>query len=462
MNWPNLAAISAALAVPPNIRARQIARSDIDDVIAFLGASHRQLAVGDAAELLTAAFYEDEVALAEEAAAIDARPSYVLLLASSARLVGCLVLEYEIAEEALFGRLVVVAPAFRGRGLGRALLDAEERIGRVLRANVTYGFVALDNRALCGVLARTGRVLCGILPNSDRSLVAPSRVRYVPRAIYAKLLVTPERLQWPARDALRPATAAMMKLLFDGAAPDPRARIRPVPAPPPALDAELAARVADRPAGTWPDVELLARALTLPAGVALRQLARDDIPALIARLPIWYPNVASGFQQRLLTPSFYDELVALAGEDRSIKRRPIHARVFHYRGELIGFHYSICELKRSTLRAEFIAVDPQHRGLGLGLALLPLKVLLGRAIEVDTVVTMATLDTPYRQIAAERSGFQLAGILPAAGVQTGAGAKHAFEALYALSLVSPEDSYRPPSAELAPGVAALADLVLGA
>lgn len=315
---------------------------------------------------------------------------------------------------------------------------------------------------MCAALVRTGRLLCGILPSSDRSLIAPSQVRYVPRAIYAKLLLSPEELLWPDPKVLRPATAAMMKLLFDHASPAERsAHVRQVS--PPVLDARVAAVVADRPPGTWPDVAPIIQTLTLPAGVTLRQLTRSDIPGLISRLPDWYPEVEEGIQKRLLTPSFYEELVALADEDQSIERRPIHGRVFLYKGELIGFTYSICELKRSTLRAEFIVIDPRHRGLGLGLSLLPFKVLLGRAIGIETVVAMSTLRDPYRQMAAERSGFRLVGILPAAGLQAvdGGGVKHTFEALYALSLVPPEQSYRPPAAEMDPGVAVLADFVLG-
>lgn len=462
MRWPNIDPIVPALRLPADICARQLARADVKALLALLAANHPQLAVGDAAELLTEPFYDNEVALAGEDQTIADRPSYVLLLTSSAGLIACLVLEYEVPEQALFGRLSVVERGSRGRGLGRSLLHAEEHIGRALGANVTYGFVAVDNRAQCAALMRTGRLLCGILPNSDRSLIAPSQVRYVPRAIYARLLLSPEDLLWPDPKVLRPATAAMMKLLFDHGTPAERpAHVRQAPAP--ALDARVAATVADRPAGSWPDVELLCRALTLPAGVTLRQLARSDIPRLISRLPAWYPEIEDGIHKRLLTPSFYEELVALAKEDQSIERRPIHGRVFMYKGEMIGFNYSICELKRSTLRAEFIVIDPRHRGLGLGFSLLPFKVLLGRAIGIETVVVMATLQDPYRQMAAERSGFRLVGILPAAGLRAvdGNSVKHSFEALYALSLVPPEQSYIPPSAEMAPDLAALADFVLG-
>src|SRR5262249_38299181 len=150
-------------------------------------------------------------------------------------------------------------------------------------------------------------------------------------------------------------------------------------------------------ATAWPDLAPIVAALRLPASVTLRQLARADLAQLVERLPIWHPEIATTAQSRLLSPAFYDDDVALAGEDQTIAHRPIHARVFVHRGELIGFTSSICEVKRSTLRAEFIVIDPRHRGLGLALATLPFKVLLARAIGVDTVLAMATLRDPYRQ-----------------------------------------------------------------
>jgi hypothetical protein len=200
----------------------------------------------------------------------------------------------------------------------------------------------------------------------------------------------------------------------------------------------------------------------LPAGVTVRQLARADLAELIARLPSWYPEIATTAQRRLLAPAFYADHVALAGEDQRIEARPIHARVFELDHALIGLSYSICEPKRSTLRAELIVIDPRHRGLGLVLATLPFKILLARAIGVDTVLAMSTLRDPYRQVAAERSGFRLAGILPAGGIDTSSGTtKHVFEAMYALSLVPPDRSFRPPAAAMTPHVAAVAELVLG-
>lgn len=473
MHWPDPAPILAGLELPTGMTARPLARDDLAAVCAWLAAHDPQIAVGDAAELLEPDFYAREVALAGEDQAISERPSFAVVLTAGDAVAGCLVLEYELAEQALFRRLAAAAPEH-----ARHWLDAEERFGRALGANVVYGFVALDDRARCALLVRAGRVLCGVLPSSDRALIPGLGVRHVPRAIYAKLLIADHELRWPARDALRPATAALMALLFDqpaSAAPSaaaalpagaPVAAAWPVAAtvPPATAAAPLAAIPTTGGLATaWPDLAPIVAALRLPASVTLRQLARGDLAQLVERLPAWYFQIATTAQRRLLTAAFYDDCVALAGEDQTIARRPIHARVFVHRGELIGLTYSICEVKRSTLRAEFIVIDPRHRGLGLALATLPFKVLLARAIGVDTVLAMATLRDPYRQMAAERSGFRLAGLLPAAGIDdAGDGAKHVFEAMYACSLVPAERAFRPPAAAMLPRVAAVADFVLGA
>lgn len=119
MHWPNIDLIAPAFGLPADISARQLARGDIKSLLALLAASHPQLAVGDAAELLTEPFYDNEVALAGEPQSIADRPAFVLLLTSSAGLIACLVLEYEVAEQALFDRLAVVEPGSPTRARSR-------------------------------------------------------------------------------------------------------------------------------------------------------------------------------------------------------------------------------------------------------------------------------------------------------------------------------------------------------
>jgi hypothetical protein len=115
------------------------------------------------------------------------------------------------------------------------------------------------------------------------------------------------------------------------------------------------------------------------------------------------------------------------------------------------------------LCAQVEAVDPRYRGLGLSTVLLSLQVLLGRTLSVDMIVCWATLRHPIGQRACERCGFRLVCIVPASDrVQVAPGVvQHAFEAVYAISLVPDEQTHRPASVSLSPRMAAVARFILG-
>lgn len=462
MHWPSVEEICLDLQLPAGVCMRQLALEDVPVAVALLAAWFPGLADAAQQEMLTADFYRDKVALAHGPQSTEARSFYVLMLASDAAPLGYLVVEYEPFSWVLRGRLSAVAPHVRRQGFGTVLLHAEEAIGRALGVNTTLECVAIDNRTQCAALERTGRVLCGLMPGSERRRMQSSVIRKIPEALYYKILVPAEQLQWPEPKALRPATAAMMKLLFDhGESLEP---FVPPAGPPQDPIRALGLSVAGpQHQETWPDTDRIASQLKLAPGLTVRQLARGDLPMLLDRLPSWHPELEGSLHDCLLTSDFYEEFVAFAGEDQSTRRRPAHARVFFYNGEMVGFNYSTFEIQSSTLYAEYIAVDPRHRGLGIAFALLPFKARMACAMGVDTVLAWATLHHPYRQMAAERSGFRLIGISPAADDSVDASGikRYMFEAVYALSLVPPAQVFCPPREAMSPRVAALADFVLG-
>jgi hypothetical protein len=309
-----------------------------------------------------------------------------------------------------------------------------------------------------------GFALYGIVPNSEIKHVAPGVAKHVPEALYVKMLGLPEDLLWPRPENLRPRTAALLKLLFDYG--DPSETLEPMPAASVAeLDPSHAALLAGRPGGadTWPDVTMLASQLQLPAGLELRQLARDDIPRLIAVLPEWFPDLVGSSRSTLLTASFYEQSVALAGEDAHVEHRPAYVFLLWAGTDPAACCYIEYEASQAMLRVQVGAIDPRYRGLGLSPVLISLSVLLGRTISVDMIVGWATLRHPFAQRAFERCSFRLIGIVLASDrVQVAPGVmKHTFEAVYAISLVPDEQTYRPPSASLSPRMDALARFILG-
>ena len=80
------------------------------------------------------------------------------------------------------------------------------------------------------------------------------------------------------------------------------------------------------------------------------------------------------------------------------------------------------------------------------------------------IVAWVTLRHRFPQHVAERAGYRLVGIVPGSDrVQLAPGVvKHVCEAVYAISLVTEERTFRPPSASLSPRMAALARFILGA
>ena len=466
MPWPTGEWLSQQIRLPADMQLCQLSRVDVPPVIAALSAWYPDLAIGEEHVLLTSTFYDEEVALADEGHTIEDRPVYVLLLQSATALVGYWVGEYEADERAIVGRMSLVDPRYRGRGCGRALIEAQVVVGQAIGADLAYGFAEIDNRPQCAILERTGFVLCGILPNSEKKHVTPGVAKYVPEALYVKMLGSPEDLLWPRPEELRPQTAALMKLLFDYGAPVEMQE--PMPAASiPELDPASAALLAARPGGThtWPDVTLLASQLQLPAGLELRQLARCDIPRLLSVLPEWFPDIVGSSRRFLLTSSFYEQSVALAGEDASLDHRPAYAFLLWAGADPVAFGYVEYAASQSMLRAQVLAVDPRYRGRGRGLStmLVALMVLLGRTISVDMIVAWATLRHSFAQLMAERCGFRLIGIVPASDrVQIRPGVvKHTFEAVYAISLVPDEQTHRPASASLSPHMAAVARFILG-
>jgi GNAT superfamily N-acetyltransferase len=352
------------------------------------------------------------------------------------------------------------------------LIEAQVLVGQAIGADLTYGFVEIDNRPQCAILERAGFALCGILPNSKIKHVAPGVAKYVPEALYMKMLGALEALLWPRPERLRPRTAALMKLLFDYG--EPVETLEPVhTAAVPQLDPSSAALLGSRPGGThtWPDITPLASQVQWPTGLELRQLARSDIPRLVSILPQWLPDIVGGLCRYLLTPSFYEQSVALAGEDADLDHRPAYACLLWEGADPVAFGYVEYAASRSMLCIQMLAVDPRYRGRGRAITTLGAltvllghtTVLIGRTIGVDMIITWVTLRHSFAQLASERCGLHLVGIVPASDrVQVAPGVvKPTFEAMYALSLVPDEQTYWPAPASLSPRMAAVARFILG-
>jgi N-acetylglutamate synthase-like GNAT family acetyltransferase len=465
MRWPTAEEIFRSLATPPDVQGALLTREDIPALCAALDEWHPDVAIGEENRLLAPALYEEQAFLLGEDDRVSERPVCVVLFKSGASIVGLVVLEFQAVYRALFGRMAAVDPRWRARNLGGTLVQAGVDVARAIGAELVFGLAELDNLPPSAILDRVGLRLCGIIPDSERRRSASGAIHYVPEAIYVKVLVPPEDVLWPRPEAMTPRTAALYRILGLPGADDPATvtlaeSYRPAGAQAPLeLDPAVAALVASRPGGveTWPDVAALATQLDLPDGLVIEALQRADIPAVIARLPQWFPDIVGSSQEQYLDPSFYDQYVALQGEEPRVAERPNLFWVVKDHDAIISVACGSYDAEGLTLRAEVAVIDPARRARGVGARVTPLNVLIARALGAETIVAWATMKHRGAQTASERAGWQLWGVIPASeryAVAPGV-VKRGCEALYGISLVPPESARWPDPAALSPHRAAL-------
>jgi hypothetical protein len=210
----------------------------------------------------------------------------------------------------------------------------------------------------------------------------------------------------------------------------------------------------------WPDPEELRAMWSLPAGYRNESLRRADIPALIAAIKVWHPDVAVGAASCYLREDFYAEKVSLAGE----AERDVIVVVTWFNDDLAGMGSWEREPDARTLYARFGAIAPEHRGAKLAVRAMEFGERLGRSMGAGFIYGMATLKIPNMQLALERAGYQLLGFTPGYDREVVAPGivKRVYEAVYAKVLVTDEELLRPDPKNLSPKAKALFDVLFPA
>lgn len=462
-HWPESIPGPPTLAL--EMRLRRIARTDIGTIIPLLQSWLPGIELNDA-PLLTQSFYEETAAFSGEDSNAVTRPILAAVLEQKETPIAILILAYEIRARAIVLRALATHPAFASKDLQTLLAQSAASTGRAMHdIDALFAFTELDDRPACEALENAGLKLCAIMPILGRKEMGGT-LRYIPHTVYAAPLVAPELLLRPAPDGLLPPTAHMFEMLHgtenpNAAHPKPSERM-----PLATLDPEIQAALATRPGGpdTWPDIGLVARSMDLPPGLIFRQLSRSDIPRLIESLPAWYPTLLGSALNFLLTPAFYEETIALLGEEARLSERPGYVYLGEFDGDLAFFGVvGFDNFRVRTFRNEFGLMAPKYRRKNLSHIPVPMNVMLSRAIGAELMVGWSTLSTTAIQRSCERAGLWLCGLFPASErITVGPGVvKHAYEALYAAPLVSPEEIAWPPYSAMPARVAALASFVRG-
>lgn len=464
MFWSDAEEPLSRLELPADIALERLARHEIPEFIAALARWHPDIAVGEEKQLLRATLYDENFALAGARDAVAERPLSAFSLRAAGVLAGAIVLECKPDEGTVVGRISTVAPEFRGRGLGRALLRIQEACARSLGARTVYGLSEFENRAQSTLLEKEGWHLCGVVEDSERRRDETGLAHhYVPEGIYMKVLVPEADLLWPEPDQLTPQTARLFRLLDfpgapphlagNGAVPDALLALQSPEPRPNAFDVGAELPLPPREDGRWPDVALLTEPLRVPSQFRLRALRRADIPEFISALPAWFPDIVSGREACFLDPAFYDTHVALAGEEQRFMHRPVHIMVMVSAEDdgIAALSINSYDPESYTLFVHCGVIAPCHRGTGLGSRLLPFVVHLGRALGAETIMAWATLRHIGMQFGCERAGWRLWGLIPASERYEVDGAtRYGFEALYGVTLVPKALSSWPPESVFTP------------
>ena len=210
MNWPSLDELVAMIPLPAGYRFATCHRAHIAPLVAAIREWHPAISVGVASVYLREKFYLEKVCLD---GAHD-KDVWVVPILFNDELAGVWSFEREIDSLAIYGRLLILAPAHRGAKLSVIALSGTEKIGRVMGAAFMYALATLSAPYAQRALEHAGYRLLGFFPGYDREEVAPGVVKRVYQAVYAKLLVPNDEVHWPDPRNLTPKARALFELLF--------------------------------------------------------------------------------------------------------------------------------------------------------------------------------------------------------------------------------------------------------
>jgi hypothetical protein len=205
------------------------------------------------------------------------------------------------------------------------------------------------------------------------------------------------------------------------------------------------------------DIQRFAAETPLGAGYRFELLQRAEIPALVAALSTWFPDISVGGASCYLQADFYTRKAFFA----DAPEQDTLVLLLKHSDYLAGMFS--CDLDHDTqsIYAGLGVASPQHRGSNVAQAGMMFVEAFGRHLGMGYVFGMATLRHPYAQRAFERAGWELIGITPgydrewvAPGV-----VKRVYEALYAKVLENDAGVQHPQRQNLTPRTQAFFDAI---
>jgi GNAT superfamily N-acetyltransferase len=210
VNWLPWEQSLALVELPPGFGVQAMRSVHIGAAVAALQQWYPDITYGVNSCFLREDFYRERVCLD---GAID-KDVIVLTVWRGDELVGVWAGEREVDSLALWGRLVVIAPAHTRTGLTSRIIAGMEEAGRRMGAAFIYALVTLKHPHMQQGLEHGGYRLLGFFPGYDRELVAPGVVKRVYQAVYAKLLAPEDKVLRPDPGNMTPTARSLYGLLF--------------------------------------------------------------------------------------------------------------------------------------------------------------------------------------------------------------------------------------------------------
>jgi len=198
----------------------------------------------------------------------------------------------------------------------------------------------------------------------------------------------------------------------------------------------------------WAALLELSRCAPVSEGYRLVPLQRSQVRAVVALVARWFPDVSVGSASSYLDERFYQQRVWFADGPQ----RDVVVMALCRREELVGMFSFEVDLQALTIHARIGVAAAAHRGANLARAGMALSEAVGRWMGMGLVYGMATLKSPYSQLAFERAGWQLIGITPGLDremVEPGV-VKRVYEAMYVKALVADGELQRPHAGNMTP------------
>lgn len=211
MEWPTLRELPVWAPMPDGYQYKIPSREDVPQLIGAIERWYPAISVGAASCYRRPHFHHEKVALE---GADGPKDILVLMYMHDKRLVGVASMEREPDALSIFGRLAVVDPDHQGAKIASTGMGVMDGMTTHRGAEFLYVLATMKHPYAQMLLKRRGYRLLGLIPGYDREVGSDGRVFRIFEALYAKVLISDDRLLRPDPSDQTQGTRALFELLF--------------------------------------------------------------------------------------------------------------------------------------------------------------------------------------------------------------------------------------------------------